>query len=628
MNEEGPSQKSAGKRFSVPSVGEYKPISGYGVIGNTRTVALVGYDGSIDWCCLPRFDSPSVFAAILDPEKGGRWLIQPTGSSLSTQSYMDETNILRTEFRTEAAHIQLTDFMPCSHTTDAWSTPPEIHRIVSCLSGSAQMRFLFKPTFDYGIQTPVFSASERGLSMRTRKHEMVMSWSVPFELSKDGVDSTFAMVQGQKTTFVLSYGEAAPRGINDYHTERQRARTELFWLDWASQCRYRGRWRAQLLRSALALKLLVYSPTGAVVAAATTSLPEALGENRNWDYRFSWIRDSASSLWAFDVLGFKSETERYLHWLVDNNPALDLDLRLMYDVDGGTNMPERELKHLKGYKGSKPARVGNAASSQLQLDAYGYMLDALYFSHRWGAAVNEEMYYRFVKPLANFIVEHWDEPGNGIWEIRNKREHFVYTKGWCFAGLDRAVKIARATGHKEDVPEWTATKQKIRTQVLRKGWSPKKSSFVMYYGSSDLDAANLMLPLMGFMDAEDEKMRLTIEGIQRELAKGALVYRYRIDDGLKGDEGAFLLCGFWLVACLARLGKVEEAEKNFLELLSHSNHLGLYSEEVEPGSGEALGNFPQAFSHMGLILAAKELETAAQKKQEALAPGNDAGTHG
>jgi GH15 family glucan-1,4-alpha-glucosidase len=602
--------------FAFPPRDNYKPISGYGIIGNTRTTALVGYDGSIDWCCLPKFGSSSVFAALLDFKKGGRWAIQPSEEATSTQHYLQDTNILRTEFNAEGSHVVLTDFMPCSVTPEAWSTPPEIHRVVQCVSGAMKLRFVFEPVFHYGATVPEFVSMDNGLAMRDRSQEMVLSWSTPFPLLERGVDSSFEVRQGERRAFVLSYGEAVPRKIQEYHTERQRAKTEVFWMDWATQLRYRGRWPEAIVRSALILKLLVYSPTGALVAAPTSSLPEAIGGNRNWDYRYSWIRDSANCLWAFHLLGHRSETEAYLHWLIDNNPSLDLDLRLMYDVDGSSYIPEKTLTHLEGYKGSRPVRVGNAAVKQLQLDAYGYMLDSLYFSSRHGKQISDEMYFRFVKPLARYIVGHWAEPGNGIWEIRNRRAHYVYTRAWCYAGLDRAVRIARVTGHVEDMPGWSATKKKIRAELLRRGWNSERRSFVMHYGSEDLDAANLMLPLIGVLPADDEKMEATIEATMKELAEGALVYRYKTKDGLRGKEGAFVLCGFWLVACLAKLGRVEEARRNFEELLGRGNHLGLFSEEVDPKTGEALGNFPQAFSHMGLITAAHELDKALDAKEQ------------
>jgi GH15 family glucan-1,4-alpha-glucosidase len=600
--------------FEVPTKERYKPIGGYGIIGNTRTAALVGFDGSIDWCCMPRFDAPSVFAAILDSRKGGRWAIQPAGTASATQAYLPETNILRTEFKRGDALLTLTDFMPCSVADEEWTTPPEIHRLVRCVRGEMELRFVFDPVFDYGARTPSAVVSSEGLSVKDGKDEMALSWSVRFRSGNRGVDGTFRLVEGESRTFVLSYGEAVPRKVEEYHTERQREKTEAFWRDWVGQLRYRGRWREVVMRSALTLKLLVYSQSGAIIAAPTTSLPEEIGGSKNWDYRYSWIRDSASSLWAFHVLGYRSETEAYLQWLVDNNPALDLDLRLMYGLLGGTTIPETVLSHLDGYRGSKPVRVGNAAAKQIQLDAYGYMLDALYFSSRHGRSVKDEMYFRFVKPLANYIVEHWQEPGNGIWERRGRRAHYVYTKAWCWAGLDRAVKIARAAGHDEDTAGWSLVRDEIKAEVMQRGWSERKRSFVMRYESESLDAANLMLPLIGFIGADEEKMRLTIEATRKELSAGALVYRYR--EGSKSDEGAFLLCGFWLVACLARTGRVDEAMGNLNELIGCSNHLGLLAEEVDPATRQALGNFPQAFSHIGLILATHALDRALDARQE------------
>jgi GH15 family glucan-1,4-alpha-glucosidase len=599
--------------FEVPTKERYKPIGGYGIIGNTRTAALVGFDGSIDWCCMPRFDSPSVFAALLDWKKGGRWVIQPAEAASATQSYLPETNILRTEFKTRGAHVTLTDFMPCSVANDEWTTPPEIHRLVQCPKGEMELRFVFDPVFDYGARVPRTTATRDGLSVKDAKDEMVLSWSVPFGLGKRGVDGSFSVSEGEARTFVLSYGEAIPRRVAEYHTERQRAKTEVFWMDWVSQLRYRGRWREMVMRSALTLKLLVYARTGAIIAAPTTSLPEEIGGSKNWDYRYSWIRDSASSLWTFHLLGYRSETEAYLQWLIDNNPALDLDLRLMYDLLGGTNIPETVLGQLEGYRGSRPVRVGNAAAKQHQLDAYGYMLDSLYFTTRHGLSVRDEMYFRFVKPLANYIVEHWKEPGNGIWERRGRREHYVYTKAWCWAGLDRAVKIAKATGHPEDVDGWNAVRKRIRAEVMRRGWSEEKGSFVMRYGSKSLDAANLMLPLIGFVRADDERMVMTIEATMKELSAGAFVYRHRAE-GARSEEGAFLLCSFWLVACLAKIGRVDEAMDNLTQLIGRSNHLGLFAEEVDPKTGDALGNFPQAFSHIGLILAAHALDRALDSK--------------
>jgi GH15 family glucan-1,4-alpha-glucosidase len=609
------------RSFEIPPTAKYKPITGYGIIGNTRTAALVGYDGSIDWCCLPRFDSPSVFAAILDHKVGGRWSITPVARGSSTQQYIETTNVLQTEFTIENSDIILTDFMPYSlRLEEAWASPPEIHRIVECVKGKATMQIRVQPKFDYGRIVPEMSTSKNGLSMRNLKEEMVLASTIDIPVQKQGVAITdFEISKGQRVTFVLSYGESEPRRVEEYHTRSQLLRTEAFWQHWVGQLSYNGRWRKEVFRSALTLKLLTYSPTGAMLAAPTTSLPEAIGGARNWDYRFSWIRDSADSLWAFRLLGDKEDAERFLHWLVDNNSSLELDLKLMYSINGSSNIKETVLNHLEGYRGSSPVRIGNAAAKQFQIDACGYMLDTLYHSSRHGSSVSVDMYYRFVKPLARYICDNWRKPGNGMWEIRKWKDNYVCTEAWCYAGLDRAVKIAKITGHDEDTPRWITTMEQIKARVLDKGWDEEKKSFVMSYKNRQIDSGNLMLPLIGFIDATDKRMEQTVDTTRKELGHGALLHRYRINDGLRGKDGAFLLCSFWLVACLAKAGKVGDAIGAFEELLTYSNHLGLYSEEVDMTSGEGLGNFPQAFSHMGLIMAAYELDRVLDKESESIA---------
>ncbi len=602
------SERSGAHELPVGS--RYKPIAGYGVIGNTRTVALVGYDGSIDWCCLPRFDSPSVFAAILDSSSGGQWALTPREKATAIQSYVSQTNVLQTEFAVDGSRVIVTDFMPYLPGDGYWSAPPEIHREVECVKGTLQMRTTVHPALEYGSVTPRMKENSEGISIRSARHEMVVSSSLHLSVENGRASKEFWMKQGDREAFVLSYGECEPRSVDEYQTDLKRRKTEAYWKGWVSGLTYDGIFRDEVIRSALVLKMLIFSPTGAIVAAPTTSLPEAIGGERNWDYRYSWLRDSANSLWAFHLLGDKSDSERYVHWLVSNNPVLDMGLKLMYTIDGGRNIPEKTLDHLEGYRRSAPVRVGNGAENQLQHDAYGYILDALYFSSKHGASVNEEMYYRFVKPLAGRICDIWRKPGNGIWEIRGSRAHYVYSKVWCYAGLDRACKIARASGHPEDVEKWGEVMQEIKAEVFSKGWNARKKSFVMHYGTSELDSANLMMPLVGFLPATDERVIATVDAIKKELGEGVLLKRYRVDDGLKGNEGAFLLCSFWMVACLAKMQRVGEAKRMLTELLGFANSLGLYSEEVDVRTGEALGNFPQAFSHMGFIMAAHEINRA------------------
>jgi GH15 family glucan-1,4-alpha-glucosidase len=596
--------------FKLPFSGDYKPISGYGIIGNTRTCALIGFDGSVDWCCLPRFDSPSVFAAILDHRIGGRWTVTPTTVSMSTQVYLDDTNVLTTRFTSRKGIVEVVDFMPC-HSGKVWSTPPEIHRIVRGLSGEMELRLVLEPRFGYGKYTADITRHEDGFLFENSKEELVFSSTLQRLNSKAGrVTGRFSVKKGEKVYMILSYGESTPRRAANYSTDLQLSRTLRYWRRWVSGLKYTGRWRKEVVRSALTLRLLVYSPTGAMIAAPTTSLPEAVGYGRNWDYRYSWIRDSAFSLWAFHVLGSYSEAEHYIHWLIDNNPALDKDLHLMYTLDGGTKISERQLTHLEGYMRSYPVRVGNAASAQFQLDAHGCILDALYFSYRFGVGVSEETYYRFVKPIANFICDNWRKNGNGIWEIRGKRQHYVYTKAWCYVGLERACRIATMKGHLDDTKRWREVMDDIREEVDQKGWNRSSEYYSMSYETREPDASLLLLPLIGFIRSDDRRMQRTVAAIQKKLSKNGLLYRYGIDDGLGGKEGSFMVCNFWLVAVLSRMGRLREAERLMDRLVSFGGPLGLYSEEVDPESGEPLGNFPQAFSHMGLISAAFEFERA------------------
>ncbi|MEM0321104.1 MAG: glycoside hydrolase family 15 protein [Thermoprotei archaeon] len=612
-------------RFPIYS--KYRPIESYGVIGNKRTACLVSYDGSIDWCCLPDFDSASVFASILDFERGGHWLIRPVGEGSVTQRYVGETNILLTRFNTPEYTVEVTDFMPIVD-DEYWRALPEIHRIVKCVRGSTTLVLDFQPRPGYArdVESMVLGIHPSGVSMRTHRDELVLSSSRRLDgVDKHGVNNTINLEAGEEEIFVLSYGEAEPRPIEEYRSLEKLRETRRYWEEWVRGLKYTGPWRTHVVRSALTLGLLTYMPTGALVAAVTTSIPEAIGGERNWDYRYSWLRDSAFSLWALHTLGVEGMGEQYINWLIENNPALDLQLQPLYTVRGEAHIPEETLGNLEGYMGSAPVRVGNAASKQFQQDVYGTILDALYFSTKHGRGVSQETYYRFVKPLANLVVENWSKPGNGIWEFRDRLHHFVYSKVLCYVALDRASRIALYLGHPEDASAWRRTMDEIRGEVLEKGWNQDKKAFKMDYESDELDAANLLMPLVGFISARDERFRSTVDAILKELSCGVLLYRYKVEDGLKGREGCFLVCSFWLAADLARMGRTKDARRVFKQLLKYANHLGLYSEEVDPKTGSALGNFPQAFSHMGLILAAEEISKAIRRHHAKNADGNAGG---
>ena len=606
-------------KYDIPVNTPYNPIKSYGIIGNTRSTALIAYDGSIDWCCMPRFDSPSIFGRILDNKIGGSWKISPLKKGKAYQFYIGKTNVLETVFELDCGRVKIIDFMPYSD-DPIWTNQPEIHRLIKCDKGTVPMELILHPRFNYGKWAanmsrdgPGFTISDQTIS--DQRANMVFSTSLDIRFNQgEELVHKFKLSKGDKEVFVLSYGELFPREVEDYGSYNKLKMTEKFWSSWAENLKYDGMWKDFVTRSALVLRLLIYSPTGAMVAAATTSLPETVGGNRNWDYRFSWIRDSAFSLWAFKSLGSNSEAERYLSWLINSSVLFGHDLRPVYGIEETGNVKEHQLKFLEGYMGSKPVRIGNDAAKQIQLDVYGILLDAFYFSMRHGTGFPEDTYHRFVKTLAHYVCKNWKLPGHGIWEIRGERKHFVYSKIWSYVALDRAIRIGKMTNHNEDVLIWQQVMAEIKDEVLSKGWSDEKKSFVISYDSDELDSALLLIPLIKFLKPDDPRVASTVDAICKDLLqKDGLIYRYLADDGLAGKEGAFLACSFWLVACLAKIGRVKESKLLFEKLLSHSNHLGLYSEEVDPLTGEALGNFPQAFTHMGLISAASEINNALKK---------------
>lgn len=592
----------------------YKRISEYGIIGDMHSAALVGIDGSIDWCCFPRFDSPSVFAAILDADKGGRFQVAPIDDYGSEQAYEEDTNILATIFKTSSGIVKVTDFMPCFMRRGEMMAFHEIHRRIESLEGSVGLRLVFQPRMKYATGKTSVEIFSTGCV--ANNEDEYLSLASRIKLASTTLDSTisgFEVSESEDAWIVIKYGEQAVRDLDEYQSDYKLSKTRYYWRNWAKNIKYRGRWRDQVARSALTLKLLQYTSTGALVAAATTSLPEQKGGSRNWDYRYSWVRDAAFSLWALSLIGASREALDYMKWFMTICQKPGAELQMMLKVGGERYLAERELSHFEGYEGSRPVRVGNEACKQLQLDVYGALVDAIYFLYRVLGWTTKEVYENIVRGYADFVAKAWRLPDSGAWEMRTEPRYYVESRVWCHVALDRSVKLARYLGYDEDAERWKPIMQEIKKEILSKGWSERKGAFTMYYGNDSLDAANLLMPLVQFLPATHPKVASTIERIRQELSHNGLVYRYRSEDGLPGGEGAFTVCSFWMVECLVHLGKLEEAERLFNELLKYSNHLGLYSEEVDPETGEALGNFPQAYTHMGLISTAVHLDEALSK---------------
>ncbi|MBI4317823.1 MAG: glycoside hydrolase family 15 protein [Chloroflexi bacterium] len=587
----------------------YKRINDYGVIGDTHSAALVAADGSIDWACFPRFDSASVFAAILDDQIGGRFRLAPAAHYHSDQSYLGDTNILVTRFVTDFGVSEVTDFMPCYEQANGHIAAfHEIHRVVRCLEGRVDMEVFFQPRFDYARVTPEMRSHSTGVSASGNGEYLALASPWPLAIDGDAAHSRLSLEPGREAWFVLRYGQKAPLPAHLYRGKDKLARTVSYWQKQAERCVCHGPWRRMVVRSYLALRLLEYSPTGAMLAAATTSLPEEVGGVRNWDYRYTWLRDASFSLDAFLGLGHTDEAARFMGWLTRVCVPCGIKSRIMFGIDVGADLREVELTHLEGYKGSRPVRIGNAAQHQLQLDVFGEILNTAYIWAGEGGRISRRV-WSLLAQFADAVCENWRYPDQGIWEVRAGPYHFVYSKFVCWVALNRAAKLARLLG-RHPKPRWQQCAEEIREEVLRRGWSPRKRSFVQHYDTEALDASSLLMPIFGFLPANDHRMTATIERTVEELSFGGFLRRYNSDetnDGVTGSEGAFNLCTFWLIRCLAKLGRLEEARDHFQRMLGYANHLGLFSEMTDPTTGDMLGNFPQAFTHRAVILTALEL---------------------
>ncbi len=583
-------------------------------MGDLHTAALVGTDGTIDWLCLPAFDSPSVFCSILDDERGGSFRLRPVEYAHSHQLYLPDTNVLLTRFFSSEGMAETLDFMPV---LAGWGERHRLVRNVRVIRGRMTFDVECRPAFDYAREGHSVSVGKPGavfVSEGSYHQALGLSADVPLEKRRrKGVGARFTLGAGERATFVLAEiegGEGLGRALSGRDFDELLRDTLDHWRRWVSKSTYEGRWREDVHRSALALKLMVYDPTGALVAAPTMGLPETMGGERNWDYRYTWLRDAAFTLYALISIGFDEEAGNFMGWLQDRC-ASDRDglLQPLYGIDGRAHIAEEELDHLSGYRDSRPVRLGNAAYRQVQLDLYGAILDAAYLYNKHGAPLDYDLWTN-LRRILDWLSANWTDPDEGIWEVRGGKRQFVNSKLMSWVALERAVRISRRRGLPAAGGRWTAERDRIYEEIMERGWNPQKGSFVQHYGSDAIDASLLLMPLVKFVGPTDPRWLATLERIRQELAYDTLVDRYEpVDNGPRSRESTFSMCSFWLVECLTQAGRLEEARLALEKMFSYANHLGLYAEEIGP-SGEALGNFPQAFTHLALISAAVHLDRA------------------
>jgi GH15 family glucan-1,4-alpha-glucosidase len=604
--------------------GDYLPIAEHGLVGDLHTVALVGTNGTIDWYCCPAFDAPSVFGAILDKDDGGFFSLRPAGDGWhSKQLYFPDTNVLITRFFTHGGVGEVQDFMPIED-------QPDLHRHrllrrVVVVRGTMEFELEVQPRFDYGREGHEVEMHPHGVLFRAPSLSLALEGAIAKSMHgaerldrvAQGVRARFTVAAGDSQTYVLERVPADHicRPYPERETLAAFEATVAYWRRWLDQSRYRGRWREMVHRSALTLKLLTYKPTGALVAAPTTSLPEQLGGERNWDYRYTWIRDAAFSLYGLLRLGFTEEAASFMGWLTDRTRDWKVGpsgpLQIMYGIDGRAELEEFELTHWSGYKDSAPVRIGNGAATQRQLDIYGELIDSVYLYNKYGAPIFHET-WGSLRRIVDWLCENWDNVDEGIWETRGGQKDFTYSRLMSWVAIERAIRMNRARGLPGDIVRWLAERDRIYNQIMSRGWSDEREAFVQHYGSDVLDASILLMPLVLFIAPRDPRWVSTLDAISDELVSDSLVYRYNIEaspDGLRGEEGTFSMCSFWYVEALTRAGRVDEARLAFEKMLTYANHLGLFSEEIGP-TGELLGNFPQAFTHLALISAAYNLDKA------------------
>ncbi|GAA4524504.1 glycoside hydrolase family 15 protein [Nonomuraea ferruginea] len=583
-------------------------IEDYALIGDMQSAALVGRDGSIDWLCLPRFDSPACFAALLGNDRNGHWWLGPTGRRpADRRRYRPDTLILESEWDTPTGTVRVIDFMPPRDVN------PDVVRIVEGVSGTVEMSTQLRVRFDYGRIVPWMRRNGGHLQAVGGPDSAWLHSPIPLRGGDYAHTATFEVKAGDRLPFVFTWHPSHEPMPPQIECEDQLVQTEVMWRDWVDACSYQGpdRWRDAVIRSLITLKALTYAPTGGIVAAPTTSLPEDIGGVRNWDYRYCWLRDATMTLDALIGSGYLEEAAAWRAWLLRAIAGRPQDLQIMYGVAGERRLPELELGWLDGYERSRPVRIGNQAVDQLQLDVYGEVMSSLYLARTSGLGPDQRA-WSIQRKLLDYVEEHWDEPDEGLWEVRGPRRHFVHSKVMCWVALDRAVKYVERFDRTGPADRWRAARDKMHAEICDKGYDPHRNTFTQSYGSHELDAALLLIPMLGFLPIDDPRVTGTVAAIEKELMADGFVLRYPVAedndvDGLPGGEGAFLACSFWLVEVMAMQGRKEEAAELFDRLLALRNDVGLLAEEYDPRYDRLVGNFPQAFSHVPLIHAARAL---------------------
>jgi GH15 family glucan-1,4-alpha-glucosidase len=596
--------------------GGYLPIENYGVVGDLHTVALIGTNGSVDFMSYPHFDSPTIFAALLDAENGGRFQVRPClATGKVKQMYLPDTNVLITRTLDRDGVAEVSDFMPIG--IEESKNCHQLVRRAKGVRGESEFEIIFDPRFDYGRAGHKVDVREGeilfhsdgpcGMTLRLRSQ-------VPLEVKNGAVVGRFTLRAGETAAFVLeeAHPDRPSPSMSPHYVTQAFKDTVNYWRTWIGRSQYHGRWRETVNRSALVLKLLVSEDYGSLVAAPTFGLPEELGGERNWDYRYTWIRDASFTLYALIRLGYTAEAGAFMQWIEErcNDLGPDGSLQIMYGIDGHKDLTEEILTHFEGYDGSSPVRIGNGAYDQLQLDIYGELMDSVYLFNKYGAPISHDLWHNLVR-LVDWVTEHWHLPDEGVWEVRGGKQEFLYSRLMCWVAVDRAIRLADRRSFPYPYDRWRATRDEIYNDIHTNFWDPDQQVFVQHKGSKTLDASALIMPLVRFVSSTDPRWLSTLRAIDERLVEDSLVFRYRIGegahDGLMGEEGTFNMCSFWYAEALARSGDVQKARLAFEKMLGYANHLGLFAEQLGP-HGEHLGNYPQAFTHLGLISAAYAID--------------------